>query len=61
MRAPIWAYKYATINQHRLGTEEPIRVRQAQRGLMRLLNLSKTMMLLHGQLHMGFGLIQDGG
>lgn len=35
-------YKYATINQHRLGAGEPIRVKQGQRVLMRLLNASAT-------------------
>jgi FtsP/CotA-like multicopper oxidase with cupredoxin domain len=35
-------YKYATINQHRLGAGEPIRVRQGQKVLMRLLNASAT-------------------
>jgi FtsP/CotA-like multicopper oxidase with cupredoxin domain len=35
-------YKYATINQHRLGSGEPIRVKQGQRVLLRLLNASAT-------------------
>lgn len=35
-------YKYATVNQHMLGSGEPIRVRQGQRVLMRLLNASAT-------------------
>jgi FtsP/CotA-like multicopper oxidase with cupredoxin domain len=35
-------YKYATINQHQLGAGEPIRVKQGQRVLMRLLNASAT-------------------
>ena len=35
-------YKYATINSHRLGAGEPIRVKQGQRVLMRLLNASAT-------------------
>lgn len=35
-------YKYATINQHRLGAGEPIRVKQGQRVFMRLLNASAT-------------------
>jgi FtsP/CotA-like multicopper oxidase with cupredoxin domain len=35
-------YKYATINQHRLGAGEPIRVKQGQRVLMHLLNASAT-------------------
>jgi FtsP/CotA-like multicopper oxidase with cupredoxin domain len=35
-------YKYATINAHRLGHGEPIRVRPGQRVLMRLLNASAT-------------------
>jgi FtsP/CotA-like multicopper oxidase with cupredoxin domain len=35
-------YKYATINQHRLGAGEPLRVKQGQRLLMRLLNASAT-------------------
>jgi len=35
-------YKYATINQHRLGAGEPIRVKQGQKVLMRLLNASAT-------------------
>ena len=35
-------YKYATINAHMLGSGEPIRVRQGQRVLMRLLNASAT-------------------
>jgi FtsP/CotA-like multicopper oxidase with cupredoxin domain len=35
-------YKYATINQHRLGAGEPIRVHQGQRVLLRLLNASGT-------------------
>ena len=35
-------YQYATINQHRLGAGEPIRVKQGQRVLMRLLNASAT-------------------
>jgi FtsP/CotA-like multicopper oxidase with cupredoxin domain len=36
------AYKYATINGHMLGAGEPIRVKQGQRVLMRLLNASAT-------------------
>ena len=35
-------YKYATINQHRLGAGEPLRVKQGQRVLMRFLNASAT-------------------
>ena len=35
-------YKYATINEHMLGAGEPIRVKQGQRVLMRLLNASAT-------------------
>jgi FtsP/CotA-like multicopper oxidase with cupredoxin domain len=35
-------YKYATINTHMLGAGEPIRVKQGQRVLMRLLNASAT-------------------
>ena len=35
-------YKYATINSHMLGSGEPIRVKQGQRVLMRLLNASAT-------------------
>jgi FtsP/CotA-like multicopper oxidase with cupredoxin domain len=35
-------YQYATINQHRLGAGDPIRVKQGQRVLMRLLNASAT-------------------
>ncbi|HEX4032319.1 MAG TPA: multicopper oxidase domain-containing protein [Terracidiphilus sp.] len=35
-------YKYATMNQHMLGAGEPIRVKQGQRVLMRLLNASGT-------------------
>lgn len=35
-------YKYATINDHMLGAGEPIRVKQGQRVLMRLLNASAT-------------------
>ena len=35
-------YTYATINQHMLGFGEPIRVRQGERVLMRLLNASAT-------------------
>jgi FtsP/CotA-like multicopper oxidase with cupredoxin domain len=35
-------YKYATVNGHRLGAGEPIRVTQGQRVLMRLLNASAT-------------------
>jgi FtsP/CotA-like multicopper oxidase with cupredoxin domain len=35
-------YKYATINAHLLGEGEPIRVKQGQRVLMRLLNASAT-------------------
>jgi FtsP/CotA-like multicopper oxidase with cupredoxin domain len=35
-------YKYATINQHRLGAGEPLRVKQGQKILMRLLNASAT-------------------
>lgn len=35
-------YKYATINAHRLGAGEPIRVKQGQRILVRLLNASAT-------------------
>ena len=35
-------YKYATINSHVLGAGEPIRVKQGQRVLMRLLNASAT-------------------
>jgi FtsP/CotA-like multicopper oxidase with cupredoxin domain len=36
------AYRYATINQHMLGAGEPIRVKQGQRVLFRLLNASAT-------------------
>lgn len=35
-------YKYATINGHMLGAGEPLRVKQGQRVLMRLLNASAT-------------------
>lgn len=35
-------YQYATINSHMLGAGEPIRVKQGQRILMRLLNASAT-------------------
>lgn len=35
-------YKYATVNAHRLGSGEPIRVRQGERVLLRLLNASAT-------------------
>jgi FtsP/CotA-like multicopper oxidase with cupredoxin domain len=35
-------YKYATINMHALGAGEPIRVKQGQRVLLRLLNASAT-------------------
>jgi len=35
-------YKYATINAHMLGAGEPIRVKQGQHVLMRLLNASAT-------------------
>lgn len=35
-------YKYATINAHMLGAGEPIRVKQGERVLMRLLNASAT-------------------
>jgi FtsP/CotA-like multicopper oxidase with cupredoxin domain len=35
-------YKYATINGHMLGAGEPIRVKQGQKVLMRLLNASAT-------------------
>ena len=35
-------YKYATINERMLGAGEPIRVKQGQRVLMRLLNASAT-------------------
>jgi FtsP/CotA-like multicopper oxidase with cupredoxin domain len=35
-------YQYATINQHRLGAGEPIRVKQGQKILMRFLNASAT-------------------
>ncbi len=35
-------YKYASINRHMLGAGEPIRVKQGQRVLMRLLNASAT-------------------
>jgi len=35
-------YKYATVNQHMLGAGEPIRVKQGQRVLVRLLNASGT-------------------
>jgi FtsP/CotA-like multicopper oxidase with cupredoxin domain len=35
-------YKYATINAHMLGAGEPMRVKQGQRVLMRLLNASAT-------------------
>ena len=31
-------YQHATVNQHMLGAGEPIRVKQGQRVLMRLLN-----------------------
>jgi FtsP/CotA-like multicopper oxidase with cupredoxin domain len=36
------AYRYATINGHMLGSGEPIRVKQGERWLMRLLNASGT-------------------
>lgn len=36
------AYQYATINGHMLGAGEPLRVREGQRVLMRLLNASAT-------------------
>jgi FtsP/CotA-like multicopper oxidase with cupredoxin domain len=36
------AYKYATVNQHMLGTGEPLRVRRGERVLVRLLNASAT-------------------
>jgi FtsP/CotA-like multicopper oxidase with cupredoxin domain len=36
------AYRYATINGHRLGAGEPLRVKPGQRVLMRLLNASAT-------------------
>ena len=36
------AYKYATINAHRLGAGEPLRVKQGQRVLLHLLNASAT-------------------
>ena len=36
------AYKYATINAHRLGAGEPIRVKKGQRVMMHLLNASAT-------------------
>jgi FtsP/CotA-like multicopper oxidase with cupredoxin domain len=36
------AYRYATVNAHMLGAGEPIRVKQGQRVLMRLLNASAT-------------------
>lgn len=35
-------YQYATVNQHRLGFGEPVRVKQGQRVLMHLLNASAT-------------------
>ena len=35
-------YKYATVNQHRLGAGEPIRVKAGQRVLMHFLNASAT-------------------
>lgn len=35
-------YKYATLNQHRLGAGEPLRVKKGERVLMRLLNASAT-------------------
>jgi FtsP/CotA-like multicopper oxidase with cupredoxin domain len=35
-------YQYATVNQHMLGAGEPIRVKQGERVLMRLLNASAT-------------------
>jgi len=35
-------YKYATINQHRLGAGEPVRVKAGQKVLVRLLNASAT-------------------
>jgi FtsP/CotA-like multicopper oxidase with cupredoxin domain len=35
-------YEYATVNQHTLGAGEPIRVKQGQRVLVRLLNASAT-------------------
>jgi FtsP/CotA-like multicopper oxidase with cupredoxin domain len=35
-------YQYATMNQHMLGAGEPIRVKQGQRVLLRLLNASAT-------------------
>jgi FtsP/CotA-like multicopper oxidase with cupredoxin domain len=35
-------YRYATFNQHMLGQGEPLRVKQGQRVLMRLLNASAT-------------------
>lgn len=35
-------YRYATINQHRLGAGEPLRVKRGQKVLMRLLNASAT-------------------
>lgn len=35
-------YRYATINSHRLGFGEPVRVKEGQRVLMRLLNASAT-------------------
>jgi FtsP/CotA-like multicopper oxidase with cupredoxin domain len=35
-------YKYATINGHMLGSGEPLRVKQGQKVLMRLLNASAT-------------------
>ena len=35
-------YQYATINAHRLGAGEPLRVKQGQRVLMHLLNASAT-------------------
>jgi FtsP/CotA-like multicopper oxidase with cupredoxin domain len=35
-------YQYATVNQHMLGAGEPIRVKQGQRVLLRLLNASGT-------------------
>jgi len=36
------AYRYATINSHRLGAGEPLRVKQGQRVLLHLLNASAT-------------------
>ena len=35
-------YKYATVNEHMLGAGEPLRVKQGERVLMRLLNASAT-------------------